>query len=280
SPLVCVLDTGEGQARLPAASGGQGGFGRALTDSDDLFDVLERLDAELRHGHPDAQVGWMKAGVDVDEDRLHDVAAAQQHLQHGVAAFEFHGGDHALPPVALLVWGAVDGVPRRGHVGGHDTVGAEDGRGSDGQVVDDAAVGQRPAQELDRLDRAREAARGPDGLDKVTVGDQHVFAALDIGGGDRERQFEVGEGGRQVKGQEGLEPVALDQPGLQRDVDDVSPGGVEGDLVDLVGTPAAGVHGAEDGAHRGARDDVELSPGALQGAEHTDMGEAPRTPAR
>src|SRR5690606_13660747 len=66
SPLVCVLDTGEGQARLPAASGGQGGFGRALTDSDDLFDVLERLDAELRHGHPDAQVGWMKAGVDVD----------------------------------------------------------------------------------------------------------------------------------------------------------------------------------------------------------------------
>lgn len=159
-------------------------------------------------------------------------------------------------------------------------LGPEHGGRRDWQVVDNAAVGQRPAQVLDRLDGPREAYRRPHRLDEVTLGDEDVLAVLDVGGGNRERQLQVSEGARQVTGEERLQAVALYQARLQGDVDDVTPTGVEGDVVDLVWALAGGVKGAEYGAHRGTGNDVELRAGALQHPKDADVREAARAASR
>src|SRR5690606_25775256 len=128
----------------------------------------------------------------------------------------------------------------------------------DRKVVHDATVSQDAAAPGYRFERSRETARGADGRDQVTPGQDHLLAGLDVGGRDGQLGFEFLERLRQEVSQERLQAVAFQQAALQADVDDVAQAGVTHDADDVFRRAAACVQRTDDRAHRGTGDHVRF----------------------
>ncbi len=171
-------------------------------------------------------------------------------------------------------------MPSRRDVRGDDPVRPQQGRRRHREVVDDAAVGEHPAIQQRRLDGTGEARGRPDRLHEVALVDDDGLPGLDVRRGDGQRDVEVLEVGRQELGQEGLELVALDEARLERDIYDVPPTQVLGQLVDLVRLGTGSVESAHDRAHRGARDDVEPGPCSGEDPQHAYVREGPGATTR
>src|SRR5690606_41748917 len=130
-------------------------------------------------------------------------------------------------------------LARRRDVGRDGAVGAQEERGGDGQVVDDAAVGERAPVEVHGVEGAGEAGGGAHRADEVALGVHDLLARLDVGGHGGERHLELHEGGRQVLLEEGEQALALEHSRAQRQGAAVAPGGGGGQIGDR-GGPAAG----------------------------------------
>ena len=165
----------------------------------------------------------------------------------------------------------------------------------EGQRIGEPAIHEHAAVDRDGREQRRQRDAGRDRGAQRALGQDRLLLGVVVGGHDLERDLEVGEVARHRRGQHELEQrLGIEQGGADgQDVEDLEhrlrPGRQEvagdaealaqrllGVRPDELGRESRCIGGAEDGADRGAGDDLGPDAQLVEHLQHQDVGEPAR----